>query len=80
LIYLDSRTAIVSGVEPRLNMFFLLVVAWTRDRPNFHGGGGAAFVGAGTSTAAAYEEEADQGHQDAEFDIVFDRIMKGDSL
>jgi len=47
---------------------FSSYVARPRDKPNFHGGGGA-----GTSPAAVEE------YQDAEFDTDFDRIMRGDS-
>jgi len=57
---------------------FSSYVAWPRDRPSFHGGGGATFARAGTSTAATDEEEANPGHQDAEFDTEFDRIMRGE--
>jgi len=52
---------------------FSSYVAWPGDRPSFHRRGGA-----GTSTVATYEEEADQGHQDIEFDTDFDRIMRGE--
>jgi len=53
-------------------------VAWPGDRPSFHGRGGVTFVGVGTSTTTADEEEVDQGNQDVEFDTDFERIMEGE--